>query len=353
MKHSVLMAVVLFLSSLLPGSAAAGGIDCASPYLGVDYVICGSSGLIALTDTLNEAFLETKLRLSGDDRQAFVQDQKVWIGQYGLECGLPYRGRAANQLIADAQACVEKKIRSRIDYVKHVMAARGRQNGGFDCERANLSVDFVICSDARIVKAVEYMGEIYWRGRSGLQGDRKDAYVSEQRSWVDGYSRKCGVPGIGRPDDEQIAASAACVQSSVTNRTDELKRIIADLFSDRRAATASTPQPSRSDSPSHPPDRFDRAAQRLVVNLAKCSAKKLVTDSFDDPVSKTFADFLFVAVVENRIQERDEVIRSGALNLIKQNLKENGHPKLAEALADAKLVACIFQDVDVEALVRP
>lgn len=354
MKNRPYLLAMYFLAFILINTAViAKSIDCSSPYLGVDYVICNSDNLIELTDSLNEAFIEAKLRLTDDDKKVFIREQKNWIGQYGIKCGLPKNKRPDEQLINDSKICVKNEIESRTDEIRQKIASSGRDNGGFDCSRAYLSVDFVICSDEQLIKNVEYMGEIYWRGRTNIQKERRKSYVQEQRDWIAQYSESCNVSGIGKPDEQIVETSKDCVRRAISNRTDELKSTIASSLAEAPDSQVTEQSVNISSNSRSRPDRFDQAAQKLILNLVKCSVKKEWTNSFDEPWSKTLADMVFVAVVENRVQTTSEVIQNGTLNLIKKNLKENGHAEIADAISDAKMAMCVFTDVNIEALINP
>ncbi len=84
--------------------------DCAKASMGVDYVICASPALMDAEARLEDA-LHAAHAAKGDQVKL---EQWVWIKHYGADCGLPLKGRPADEKIHGAAGCVREAMEQRI-----------------------------------------------------------------------------------------------------------------------------------------------------------------------------------------------------------------------------------------------
>ena len=84
--------------------------DCAKASMGVDYVICASPALMDAEARLEDA-LHAAHAAKGDQVKI---EQWVWIKRYGADCGLPLKGRPADEKIHGAAGCVREAMEQRI-----------------------------------------------------------------------------------------------------------------------------------------------------------------------------------------------------------------------------------------------
>src|SRR4051812_14440267 len=68
----------------------------------------------------------------------------------------------------------------------------------FDCSKAFLPVDFVICSDPQVFKANEEHEAAWYVARSRLNDVQKQNLLESQRVWLREYPPTCGIPARGR-----------------------------------------------------------------------------------------------------------------------------------------------------------
>lgn len=94
----------------------------------------------------------------------------------------------------------------------------------FDCGKAYLPVDFVICSDPAVLKANEAHEKAWYEARARLNDTEKQELLADQRQWLREFPPRCGVPAKGKrlasiPKDAQ-----ECVAKVLADRTAFLER---------------------------------------------------------------------------------------------------------------------------------
>jgi hypothetical protein len=89
----------------------------------------------------------------------------------------------------------------------------------FDCSKAFLSVDYVICSSPQLMAAEARLEDAYRAARAARGDDVKTA----QRAWVKSYGPSCGLPAKGQPSPTEIRASRDCVTKAISERTSALQ----------------------------------------------------------------------------------------------------------------------------------
>lgn len=89
----------------------------------------------------------------------------------------------------------------------------------FDCSKATLGVDYVICADPRLIEAESRLEDAY-RSALAAQGD---GIKKEEREWSRNYGPKCGLPEKGEPALAVGIRSHDCVAKAISNRIVYLK----------------------------------------------------------------------------------------------------------------------------------
>lgn len=95
----------------------------------------------------------------------------------------------------------------------------------FDCAKASLGVDYVICADQRLVAAIDDMGRVWRRIKAATPADQFAPLLADQREWVKTYGPSCGLPAKGPPDARRIAEAAPCISARVGERLAYLKGV--------------------------------------------------------------------------------------------------------------------------------
>lgn len=99
------------------------------------------------------------------------------------------------------------------------------RSAAFDCARASLKVDFVICRSQEGLQAIAELSSAWDAVRQQVTPDQKSALVAAQREWIKSYSAACGVPGRGRPDPDPSLATDTCVAQQIRARARTLEAI--------------------------------------------------------------------------------------------------------------------------------
>jgi uncharacterized protein YecT (DUF1311 family) len=89
----------------------------------------------------------------------------------------------------------------------------------FNCAKASMGADFVICAFPDLLDAEADLEDAYTAARSA----RGDVVKSEQIAWMKSYGPNCGLPFRGRPTSDLIGSAHGCVLSAMRRRIAELK----------------------------------------------------------------------------------------------------------------------------------
>ena len=99
-----------------------------------------------------------------------------------------------------------------------VAAATLRKPTMFDCTKASMGTDFVICAFPDLLDAEANLEDAYKAARAA----RGDVVRTEQIAWMKRYGPDCGLPLRGRPSSNRIDDARECVLSAMKKRTAEL-----------------------------------------------------------------------------------------------------------------------------------
>jgi len=95
----------------------------------------------------------------------------------------------------------------------------------FDCRKAALPSDFVICSSPDLVSENENLAKAWRVARAALDKTVVSDLIEGQKTWLGSVNAACGLPERGKPDDATITGARNCVLNAVRSRTSELKDI--------------------------------------------------------------------------------------------------------------------------------
>jgi uncharacterized protein YecT (DUF1311 family) len=89
----------------------------------------------------------------------------------------------------------------------------------FDCTKALLGVDYVICASPELMDAEARLEDAFHAAHDA----KGDEVKTEQWRWIKRYGGDCGLPLRGRPIDGKIQGAAGCVRSAIEQRIKELQ----------------------------------------------------------------------------------------------------------------------------------
>jgi hypothetical protein len=89
----------------------------------------------------------------------------------------------------------------------------------FDCARAWMGADYVICSSDALLDAEARLEDVYRTAHAA----RGDAVKTEQWAWIKRYGPACGLPLVGRPAPDQINEARGCIADALNQRIRELQ----------------------------------------------------------------------------------------------------------------------------------
>ena len=89
----------------------------------------------------------------------------------------------------------------------------------FDCAKAYLPVDFVICSDPAVLKANEAHEKAWYDTRARLTDAEKQELLADQRQWLKEFPPRCGVPAKGKHLATIPRTAQECVAEALAERT--------------------------------------------------------------------------------------------------------------------------------------
>jgi len=89
----------------------------------------------------------------------------------------------------------------------------------FDCAKAYLPVDFVICSDPAVLSANEAHEKAWYDTRARLTDAEKQELLADQRQWLKEFPPHCGVPAKGKHLVTIPKAAQECIGKALAERT--------------------------------------------------------------------------------------------------------------------------------------
>jgi len=89
----------------------------------------------------------------------------------------------------------------------------------FDCAKASMGVDYVICASPELMDAEARLEDALHAAHVA----KGDQVKTEQWAWIKRYAADCGLPPKGRPSDTLIQGTSYCVGRAIEARIKELQ----------------------------------------------------------------------------------------------------------------------------------
>ena len=89
---------------------------------------------------------------------------------------------------------------------------------GFACHKAAMPMDFVICSFQEVYDINTQHAVAWWATIAHLDKPQRDMLVQDQKQWIAGMLKSCGLPAAGKPTQAQAQAAAPCVRAAYVDR---------------------------------------------------------------------------------------------------------------------------------------
>ena len=89
----------------------------------------------------------------------------------------------------------------------------------FDCAKASMGVDYVICASPELMDAEARLEDALHAAHTA----KGDQVKTEQWAWIKRYAADCGLPPHGPPAQEKIHGAAGCVREAMEQRIKELQ----------------------------------------------------------------------------------------------------------------------------------
>lgn len=116
----------------------------------------------------------------------------------------------------------------------------------FDCAKAYLPVDHVICASPDLLKVNAELGDVWIALRDRLDEAERQVALDGQRQWIKEYPLACGLPAKGKPPADKIAAAGPCIGKQLRARTAKLRMQLGELPPAAGATVAPPPAPAES-----------------------------------------------------------------------------------------------------------
>jgi len=174
--------------------AAAPSFDCTKATATVDRLICSNEFLSSLDATLADVYLKRRQRLAGDERSAFIAEQKSWLKKRDNVCGIDSKNTSIatnnnDQIIG----CFAAVYQDRIVSIKNIDIPRYDLPKDFDSAHISLlySADDALCRP---------LGKLYDE-LSHASGHEKPntAGIFTHWIWEDSYPDKFSSIGLRLP----------------------------------------------------------------------------------------------------------------------------------------------------------
>ena len=95
----------------------------------------------------------------------------------------------------------------------------------FDCNKAAMPMDFVICSTPELGMRNDVHAEAWGHARASLDSEGRTALVTWQKRWIRELTAACGLPERGKPSEPAVAHAQDCILQGLRNHTRELAEI--------------------------------------------------------------------------------------------------------------------------------
>ena len=201
------------------------------------------------------------------------------------------------------------------------VAARPAPAVEFNCAKAFLKVDFVICRSAEGMKAIGDLQAAWDATYATTAPDRKALLVREQRGWIRAYAAECGVPGTGGAPQDPTRQTDVCVIDRIQRRTVELRAVASGIpgqadGGQAAAAIALAPVPVASAASSQTDSSADSIypMEQLLhpngglrpLRIRVLDGRPVFNDPDYSPDQQAFFRLITLGMKPGLIEERDE-----------------------------------------------
>jgi len=97
----------------------------------------------------------------------------------------------------------------------------------FDCSKAFLQTDFVICSSPDILQSENELERVWHLLITSKYDAEKKQLHDEQTQWIKQYAQNCGLQGKGQPSEIVMQQAQPCVRQALLQRTEYLQKLLA------------------------------------------------------------------------------------------------------------------------------
>jgi uncharacterized protein YecT (DUF1311 family) len=279
------LAALVSFGALRP--AAAEGFDCAKAFYKVDYVICRSNAGMRAIGELQAIYDQRVAAAPREQRDSLVRDEMRWINAYAAACGVGGRGVAPADPTGRTDACVVEQMRRRTAELSayaggppsysaptaYGSQSRGTESRppegyageatqgadglpfspgalppyapsdqsappyfgppgsqgasgpaqGFDCAKARLKVDYVICRSGQGMQAIRELQAAWNQVYASAPREQRHSRLRDELHWIDAYAAECGVGGKGVVPPDPTGRTDACVVDQIQRRTADLQ----------------------------------------------------------------------------------------------------------------------------------
>ncbi|SMF97904.1 hypothetical protein SAMN02949497_4760 [Methylomagnum ishizawai] len=114
----------------------------------------------------------------------------------------------------------------------------------FECSKAFVKTDFVICSSQQILDEEDELEGLYHILLSSKPEAEKEAFREQEREWIKQYTVSCGLYGKGKPPEEEIKKKQPCVQESILQRLKYFRSLVVALPSQDKKPVDNKQEPN-------------------------------------------------------------------------------------------------------------
>ena len=238
-SHTATTVVITFFLSLLAPAASA--FECAGVKLPSSLVVCSDPELMRLADERQEAINEARGRIGEDAWPTLWEDQKTWVKSYATACGVPPDRAPPIPVPASVKACFKSAAEARIAYIRAYgitnagaqmvsprAAFASRVGPGFDCNRANTPLTFLICGDAELSRLDLRFNQAYWALFQQIGPAARPQLKEEDIEFIDQVQDQCGLPKSGSLTTEMLKSRDCLSGAYAKKRGEWIARLVGE-----------------------------------------------------------------------------------------------------------------------------
>ena len=113
-------------------------------------------------------------------------------------------------------------MRIRIAIILLLVTGGGNARA-FDCTKATVAAEFVICSDPGLTAIADQRRRAWDEALARVDGEQKATLLADQRRWLKDYPQSCGLAAQGEPPTPIGSEVVACFKRASEARTAYLR----------------------------------------------------------------------------------------------------------------------------------